>query len=158
MKNYLKNIGFVALVVIAFSACKKDEDAIDTTYPEIDLTIANASPVQCATLVRGEKFTFRAKFTDNVALGSYSLDVHHNFDQHNHTTEVNACAQDAKKTAVKPFLYIKDFSIPTDSKEYVATAEIDIPSDVDAGDYHFLIRLTDKEGWQTIKGVSIKIK
>lgn len=158
MKNYFRNIGLVALVVIAFSACKKDEDTIDTTYPEIDLSIASASPVQCGEILRGQKFTFRAKFSDNVALGSYSLDVHHNFDQHNHTTEVNSCAQDAKKTPIKPFLFIKDFSIPANSKEYIATTEIDIPTDVDSGDYHFLIRLTDKEGWQTIKGISIKIK
>ncbi|RYD73590.1 MAG: DUF4625 domain-containing protein, partial [Sphingobacteriales bacterium] len=25
------------------------------------------------------------------------------------------------------------------------------------GDYHFLIRITDKAGWQTIKAISIKI-
>ncbi|RZL39215.1 MAG: DUF4625 domain-containing protein [Pedobacter sp.] len=158
MKKYFRNLGLVALVAVAFAACKKDENEVDTTYPEIDLSIAGASPVQCAEVLRGQKFTFKARFSDNVALGSYSLDVHHNFDQHNHTTEVNACTQDAKKAPVKPFLFIRDFTIPANSKDYVATAELDIPSDIDPGDYHFLIRLTDKEGWQTIRGISIKIK
>jgi hypothetical protein len=42
-------------------------------------------------------------------------------------------------------------------KSYEATTQITIPADVDPGDYHFMIRLTDKEGWQTLKGLSIKI-
>ena len=35
--------------------------------------------------------------------------------------------------------------------------EIKVPENVDSGDYHFMILLTDEEGWQTIKGLSIKI-
>nr|WP_244939634.1 DUF4625 domain-containing protein [Arcticibacter tournemirensis] len=33
-----------------------------------------------------------------------------------------------------------------------------MPADADPGDYHFMIKLTDKEGWQTIKGLSIKLQ
>nr|WP_229206214.1 DUF4625 domain-containing protein [Dyadobacter fermentans] len=40
---------------------------------------------------------------------------------------------------------------------HVANQQIDVPADIDPGDYHFMIRLTDKEGWQTIRGISIKI-
>jgi hypothetical protein len=32
-----------------------------------------------------------------------------------------------------------------------------VPEDVDTGDYHFLIKVTDKEGWQAIRGLSIDI-
>lgn len=158
MKNKLKSILLLLLTVLAISSCKKDESAVDTEYPTIDLSIAGAFPQQCAEITRGKSFTFKAKFADNAALGAFSLDVHHNFDQHSHSTEVNNCTMDAKKTPVKPFLLIKSYSIPADQKEFIATTTIDVPTDVDPGDYHFLIRLTDKEGWQTIKGISIKVK
>ncbi|MNK17568.1 hypothetical protein D3C87_357600 [compost metagenome] len=147
-----------AITLLIFTGCKKDNNnEIDTEYPEI-LTTANSSPLQCGVLTRGQTFTFKATFSDNKELGAYSLDIHHNFDHHNHSTEVNQCTFDAKKTPVKPFLLIQNYDIPTGSKRYEATAQIVVPADVDPGDYHFMIRLTDKEGWQTIKGLSIKVQ
>jgi hypothetical protein len=153
-----KLITIFLLITASFSACKKDnQEAIDTEYPVIDVTATTAFPKQCSTVKRGEKFTFRAQLSDNSQLGSVSLDIHHNFDHHTHSTEVESCNMDAKKTPVKPFLMIQSFSIPTRSKSYEVQQEITVPSDIDPGDYHFMIRLTDREGWQTIKGLSIKI-
>ena len=140
-----------------FTACSGDSAEIDTEYPVIDHAAANAFPVQCSEITRGQKITFRTKFTDNAELGSYSLDIHHNFDHHNHSTEVNDCETDPIKKPVNPMLYINSVTIPAGQKSYEAVQEISIPTDIDPGDYHFLIRLTDKEGWQTIKGLSIKI-
>jgi hypothetical protein len=37
------------------------------------------------------------------------------------------------------------------------TGTIDIPEGVDSGDYHLMVRLTDRTGWQAIRGVSIKV-
>ncbi|RZL14675.1 MAG: DUF4625 domain-containing protein [Pedobacter sp.] len=139
-----------------FSACKKEEN-IDTTYPEISSSTTDAFPIQCSTLKRGEKFVFKATFSDNVELGSTSIDIHHNFDHHNHSTEVNSCDMEPIKLPVNPFLLIKTFPIAAGQKSYSINEELTVPLDVDPGDYHFLIRLTDKAGWQTIKGVSIKI-
>lgn len=160
-QNKTKSVQFMlAIIALAglFTACSgSDDDKIDTEYPVIDI-VANAFPIQCSEVTRGQKFTFKAKFTDNVALGSYSLDIHHNFDHHNHSTEVNDCVAEPIKKPVKPMLYINSVTIPEGLKSYDATQEINIPEDIDPGDYHFLIRLTDKEGWQTIKGLSIKIK
>jgi hypothetical protein len=156
--NRTKMLGLLLVVVISISACKKDKDTIDETYPTIDIGIENAFPKQCSELKRGEKFIFRANFNDNVELGAVSVDVHHNFDHHSHSTEVNECNLEAKKVAVKPFLLIKEFSIPAGLSNYQIKQEIDVPADIDPGDYHFLIRLIDKSGWQTIKGLSIKIK
>lgn len=143
----------------AFSACKKDsnKEEIDTEYPGINITAATAFPKQCSTVKRGEKFTFRVQLSDNAELGSVSVDIHHNFDHHTHSTEVESCGLDAKKTAIKPFLLIQTYPISAGLKSYEVQQEITVPADVDPGDYHFLIRLTDKEGWQTIKGLSIKI-
>ncbi|OMQ13096.1 DUF4625 domain-containing protein [[Flexibacter] sp. ATCC 35103] len=147
----------VFICVIVLASCSSDNNDIDTEYPVIDISAANVFPIQCSEITRGQKITFRAKFTDNTALGSYSLDIHHNFDHHTHSTEVNNCTSDPVKKPVNPLLYINSVMIASGQKSYEAVQEITIPADIDPGDYHFMIRLTDKEGWQTIKGLSIKI-
>ena len=155
----MKSIKFLlGILTIAFlTSCESDKAEIDTEYPVIDITGANAFPIQCSTIERGQTITFKAVFNDNAALGSYSLDIHHNFDHHSHSTEVTTCESDAIKKPVKPMLFINNYTIPDGVKTYEASAQITIPEDVDPGDYHFMIRLTDKEGWQTLKGLSIKI-
>ena len=67
------------------------------------------------------------------------------------------CPMDANKAPVKPWVYNKDFDIPAGQRKYNATVDIPIPADIDPGDYHFMIRLTDKAGWQQLKSVAIKI-
>lgn len=157
MKKKLLGLSLVFLAGI--SACKKDgnQQEVDKEYPQINVTAANAFPRQCSTIKRGQKFTFRAQLSDNAELGSVSVDIHHNFDHHTHSTEVESCNMDAIKTPVKPFLLIQSYAIPAATKSYDMQQDITVPADIDPGDYHFLIRLTDKEGWQTIKGLSIKI-
>lgn len=152
-----KSLIAVLISLLALASCSSDNNEIDTEYPVIDISASNAFPIQCSEITRGQKITFRAKFTDNAALGSYSLDIHHNFDHHTHSTEVNNCVADPIKKPVNPMLYINSVTIPNGEKSYEAVQEITIPTDIDPGDYHFMIRLTDKEGWQTIKGLSIKI-
>lgn len=155
MKKIKFLVGVFALAFI--SSCSSDNAAIDTEYPVIDITGTAAFPIQCSTIERGKTFTFKATFNDNVELGSYSLDIHHNFDHHTHSTEVTTCETEAIKKPVNPMLFINNYTIPNGVKSYEATTQITIPADVDPGDYHFMIRLTDKEGWQTLKGLSIKI-
>ena len=147
----------LVMIMLTFAACNKDEPAIDTDYPVIDTSAPGTFPVQCSTLRRGEAFTFKAVFSDNIALGSYSLDIHHNFDHHTHSTEVSDCNMDPVKKPVNPFLLIRSFDMDQNQQRFEAIQQIQVPADIDAGDYHFMIRLTDKEGWQTIRGLSIKI-
>lgn len=151
----------LSALLLVFSCGNNDDDdakIVDTEYPEIVMQNNNSFPVQCSVVQKGQKLIFTTVFRDNVELGSYNLDVHHNFDHHTHTTEVEECNLQPKKTPVKPFNFIKSYTIPGGLKEYHATTEIDIPAEVDHGDYHFMIRVTDKEGWQTLKGLSIKIE
>jgi hypothetical protein len=149
----------LALCLVILAGCSKDKNtAVDTEYPVIDISGADAFPIQCSELRKGETIRFVCDFSDNVELGSFSLDFHNNFDHHTHSTEVNDCATDPVKTPVKPFLFLKSYPFPANSKSYKAGVEIAIPGDIDAGDYHLMIMLTDKEGWQSIKGLSIKIK
>ncbi|QEC43085.1 DUF4625 domain-containing protein [Pseudobacter ginsenosidimutans] len=155
----IKYAGALCLIcATVLSGCSKDEKTVDTEYPVIDLSAASSFPKQCSELKRGETFNFKALLKDNAKLGSFSLDIHHNFDHHSHSTEVNSCNMDPVKAPVNPMLYIRSFPIPDGRNSFEADVEIAVPSDIDPGDYHFMILLTDAEGWQTIKGLSIKIK
>jgi hypothetical protein len=153
--------GAVILILnISLNSCNQTE--IDEEKPQIDLTIADAFPVNCDTLYFGEDFSFTALLRDNVELGSYSIDIHNNFDHHSHSTEVTACELWPVKVPLNPFVFIDDFDIPAGSTEFKTNQIISIPTsngngEFDEGDYHFYISLTDKEGWSTQKGLSIKI-
>ena len=88
---------------------------------------------------------------------SYNIEIHNNFDHHSHSTEAGDCPLDEKKLPVHPWVYNQDFPIPGNSPLYDAHVNIPIPADIDPGDYHFMIRVTDRSGWQQLKAVNIKI-
>lgn len=122
------------------------------------MTGEDAFPKNCDTIYRGETFVFRAAFSDNQELGAFSIDIHHNFDNHIHTTELEQCEFDPPKTPTDSvFVFIETYEIPSGLKNYRPEIPITVPAHVDKGDYHFFIRLTDKEGWQTVMGLGIKI-
>lgn len=154
---------FIILVTVSIFviACSDDND-VDTEKPSIDLTSADAFPVSCDTLYFDEPFTVKALFTDNVELGSYNIDVHNNFDQHTHSTEFAMCTLDAVKTAVNPYVFIQDYTIPVASADYRTEVPLTFPASngtglYDEGDYHFQITVVDKEGWSTLVGFNVKI-
>lgn len=153
MKNLYLFI--IATSILFINSCGKDD--IDEVKPSIILDSINSFPAPCDTLKKGNEIKFKVDFTDNIELGSYSIDIHHNFDQHSHSTSVENCKLDDKKTAISPWTYIKSYQIPEGLKAYTAIGKISVPSDIDPGDYHFLYKLTDKSGWQTIYGFSVKI-
>ncbi len=153
--NRLQLIVALILYTSVLLSCSKEER--DDELPEIIMSEAGHFPQNCDTLYLGESFTLRARFKDNVELGSYSIDIHNNFDHHSHSTEMSECPMDPKKTPVNPFRLIEQFDIPEGKREYDAMQVISIPADVDHGDYHLMVRLTDKTGWQAIRGISIKI-
>lgn len=143
------------LMFSVISSCTKKE--VDDEMPQIIMDGSDHFPQACDTVYVGETFVFKATFTDNVELGAYSLDIHHNFDHHSHTTELVDCPLDPVKQAVNPLLLIRQYDIPSGLKNFEAEAEIFVPENVDIGDYHFMVRLTDKTGWQDIRGISLKI-
>lgn len=153
---------FSGLIFILFGLITCNKDEIDNQKPEIDLTDSGAFPQNCDTLYFGETFTFEVLFTDNVELGSYSIDIHNNFDHHSHSTEVTECNLYDVKEPVNPFVSIEDYDISEGLDTYETSLEITVPNSdsngkFDEGDYHFFISLVDKEGWSVQKGLSIKI-
>jgi hypothetical protein len=160
--NPAKILIIVSLVVFSITSCKKETTEIDKQKPEIIINIDGTFPLNCDTLYFGETFNVKMLFSDNFELGSYSIDIHNNFDHHSHSTEVTECQLNPIKTPINPFTYINDFTIPVSQKQYQTNLPILIPTEnengiFDEGDYHFFISLTDKEGWSTQKGFSIKI-
>ncbi len=160
----MKNISILPIIFLALaflSSCEKEE-AIDLEKPVIDLSIPGAFPVNCDTLYFGESFEFKVLFSDNAELGSFSIDIHNNFDHHSHSTEVTECNLDPMKAPVNPFLFIEDYAIPEEVNKLETNRPIFIPAGdddglYDEGDYHFFISLTDKEGWSDQIGLSIKM-
>lgn len=149
-----------AVTAILFTACNKDET--DQEKPVINLTADDSFPQNCDTLWLGETFTFRAVFTDNQELGSFSIEIHEDFDHHEHSTETEECEPMPDREPVNPFEYLQDFTIPQGLSHYEAEVEITIPETndegmLDEGDYHVFISLTDREGWSEQKGLSVKI-
>lgn len=149
------------LLIFMLVGCEKDKD-IDTEKPVIDLSFEGAFPQNCDTIYFGESFKLKCLFTDNVELGSFSIDIHNNFDHHSHSTEVTECSFAPIKDPVNPLVFIEDYDIPIGLAEYETSVSISIPPDdgnevYDEGDYHFYISLTDHEGWSTQVGLSIKM-
>lgn len=160
MKQYTIN-AIIGIFVLLVSACS-NESEIDTIKPEIDLSYTQVFPSNCDTIFLGEPFILKMRFSDNMELGSYSINVHHNFDSHSHSTEVTTCIADPHKDPVNPYVLTDTYNIPDGLMQYETDLSISVPKDngfglFDEGDYHFLIQLTDKEGWSTQKGISIKM-
>ncbi|WP_294823495.1 DUF4625 domain-containing protein [uncultured Flavobacterium sp.] len=157
MKKIKFTTGLLCLA-FAFNACSGDDaSSTDDVKPTIDTSVTGAFPTSCATIARGGILPFKALFKDNAELGSYSISIHNNFDHHSHDTEVDACPFDPVKAPVNPWQQTLTFTIPANSREFTAEQQIQVPHDIDPGDYHFMIQLTDAQGWATMRGISIKV-
>lgn len=153
----------ILMLLCALCACSSSEDSTgdnpkDMTDPVISGEGITANPIDCQVYRRGELIPFNYVFTDNVELGAFNIEIHDNFDHHTHGTTSVDCELEPDKSPVAPWRYNRDFEIPQGSKSYTARIDIPIPADVDAGDYHFMVRLTDRSGRQTLHAVAIKLQ
>ena len=146
-------------LLCALCACSSsdDEETKDMTYPVINTTDIVAVPTDCQVFKRGDVIPFNYLFTDNMELGAYNIEIHNNFDHHTHGTSSVECPMEAEKKPVNPWVYNQDYTIPAGQRSYTARHDIAIPSDIDPGDYHFMVRLTDHAGWQQLHALAIKI-
>lgn len=129
----------------------------DEQKPIISIGYDGGFPQACNQLVRGETYYFKAKVSDNLALASYSLDIHHNFDHHTHDDQSGECDLEAIKQAIDPLIFMENYAIEGELTSYEINIPITIPDDVDTGDYHCAYSVTDETGWQSRTSVDIKI-
>lgn len=145
-----------------FASCSSGADP-DTERPVI-VSSADASPQGCQSFVCGASIPFRYTFSDNEELGAFNIEIHNNFDHHSHSTEAagdDECPDGDEshepQEPVNPWVFNMSRDIPAGQTSYVAEVDIPIPEDVDTGDYHFSVRLTDKAGWQQFRSFAIRI-
>ena len=154
-----RNTIYSIMLLCALSACSgsDDEEQKDMQQPVISEQGITANPIDCQQYHRGDVIPFHYIMTDDQELGAYNIEIHNNFDHHTHSTTATECPMDAQKDPKNPWVYNRDFSIPSGQRTYDARHDIQIPTDIDPGDYHFMIRLTDRAGWQQLHAVAIKI-
>ena len=154
----IRNSIYAILLLCALTACGSDDDEQrDMQQPAISDQGITANPIDCQQYHRGEVIPFHYLMLDDQELGAYNIEIHNNFDHHTHSTSATECTIEAQKQPVKPWVYNQDFAIPAGQQQYTARIDIPIPADIDPGDYHFMVRLTDRAGWQQLKAVAIKI-
>lgn len=147
------------LLFCVFSCSKEDNNGVggkakDEQKPTIKLNY----PTSCAKLIRGQKFTMKATVEDNLALASYAIDFHNNFDHHTHDNQGSKCAlEPIKNTTEKTFKFLENYTIKNRPKKYEISQIITIPADADTGDYHCHISVTDVTGWSVNTSVDVKI-
>lgn len=154
VKNYLFTLG---ITLFLFNSCGKNQD-IDQESPTIEFVLINNLTAQCAEVEKGKSFFIKARIEDNLAIGSYSIDIHDNFDQHSHSTDVVPCQHEEPKLAINPFVFVRSFEISEEKRALEIEQEIFIPDNVDVGDYHITLKVVDKLGWSKLQSFGIKIK
>lgn len=147
----------LSLLPILLLGCSENNEQKDMESPRIEEG-NDPSPFNCQTILRGEVLPVRCLFTDNKELGAFNIEIHNNFDHHSHSTSAEDCPSDPDRKPDNPWIHNEDMQIPTGTTAYDLNIEIPIPADVDTGDYHFMIRLTDRAGWQVFKAVSLKMR
>ena len=154
----IRNSIYAILLLCALTACGSDDDEQrDMQQPAISDQGITANPIDCQQYQRGEVIPFHYLMLDDQELGAYNIEIHNNFDHHTHSTTATDCPMDAQKQPQNPWIYNHDFTIPAGLRSYDAHHDIQIPADIDPGDYHFMVRLTDRAGWQQLHAVAIKI-
>ncbi len=155
----MKKVIFTLSLLCALCACSSsDDDNRDQNPPKISSEGIVAVPSDCQVFQRGSEIPFRYIFTDDTELGNYNIEIHNNFDHHTHGTTSVDCEMEDKKSPVNPWVFNQSYTIPSGLTKYDASVNITIPADIDPGDYHFMVRVTDKTGWQELHAVAIKVQ
>jgi hypothetical protein len=140
MKN-LKLLKFLLVIVLAgFAACS-DENA-DTEVPEITLH----SPADHDHFHKGDEILFDVTLTDNIALRQLKVDIHYGGD-HTH-----------KKSRPAGELWDFDTIINLSGRSARITFPIAIPADIEEGEYHLSVYVTDESGNEAFEVVDIEIE
>lgn len=135
----IKIFSIVALsAFFALTSCSSDDSNIDTERPVIVLN----APEEGAVLVAGKDIHFDMEVSDNVMLGSYKVDIHHNFDNHNHPTSLNKVESDE----LVPFVFNKTWSLAGLKNADIHHHEIVIAANAKPGNYHFAVYVVDQAG------------
>lgn len=167
-----KNVILFALAAITLvinTACESPDK--DLTPPVID--DASFLPADCDIYYLGDTIRVHFCCSDNVELGNFNIEIHNNFDHHTHGTSAIDCDgepddahhhdedhdEDHEHADIDgAWVFNTDYTITPGFTTDTVDIAIPVPFDILDGDYHFMLRLTDRAGWQTFKAVPIHIR
>lgn len=127
---------FICVLISSVLAISCSDDDGDTSRPEINLL----APEEGGALHIGEDVHFSAEFSDNEMLASYKVEIHNNFDSHDHSASLRS------QDGTTPFSFQKSWVISGQKNASVHHHEIIIPEDATPGNYHLLVYCTDAAG------------
>lgn len=157
--KYISALSIISLFMLG--SCSSDS-SVDTEKPVI---ILNA-PEEGARLAVGTDIHFDMEVSDNVALGSYNIDIHDDFDGHNHAAEsafmlknsIQNIDESPDNDTRVPFVYNHTWTdISGKRNDHVHHHEIVIAKDAKRGKYHFVVKVLDKAGNQSMEFRTIYI-
>ena len=140
MKITLRII-LIAIIFAGIVSCDSDNnDPVDVTGPAIELDEPHGEEF----FQTGDFIHFEATFTDDIELGSYSIDIHDNLDGHSH----GRIADEEIDPSLLEWNYKENFTFEAGQKAAVIDMhdEIQIPSNAIAAPYHFIVQAVDKAG------------
>lgn len=133
----MKTLEIFATLTLALTLASCEADG-DTTKPEITLE----SPAEGETFAAdGDGIHFEMELSDDVALGSYKVEIHNNFDGHDHASVT------VMRSETVDFSYTNTwYDIAGQRNATIHHHEIVIPADATHGDYHFMVYCVDAAG------------
>jgi hypothetical protein len=131
-KFYVLTLALAATTMILATGC---EDS-DNTKPVIDLI----EPADGDMLRVGSDVHFEMNLSDDEALKSYKVEIHHNFDGHGHESRDTPTPGDEE-----PFAFNRSWEV-SGKNAHVHHHEIVIPENARPGDYHLMVYCTDAAG------------
>lgn len=144
MKQIKQILWATAIIAIA-AACDNDVD-------DVKPTISIVSPTDEQGFVPGDTIWFEATFTDDVELKSYKIEIHDDFDGHDH-----------KSSVLGAWHYDGSWDFEKAQKTVnLKHGHIVIPTEVDGqpiaeGDYHFGVYCADAAGNETQVFILVEI-
>lgn len=143
------------LGAFATTSCNKEGDSIK---PTIDLH----EPEDGEAFKPGSTMCIEMDLSDNTALASFKINIHNNFDGHNHSKCITKHADDNyNSNTANAFTYNKTSKELGEDIEGLKNTHrhlhIDIPADAANGDYHLMVYCNDIEGNESYVARSIAI-
>lgn len=137
----MKKLLLLLPVACCIFSCEKDDNQKpqDTTSPRIEKVLINGQSSEVA-LEQGDTLNIELLLTDNEALNSAKLEIHHAGDGHAH------------RKAVTEFSYSEIISLQGTSED--REIKVKIAEDAEIGEYHFTVLVLDNAGNESAQYVT----
>lgn len=150
MKKLFLAVILLAIGATAFVSCGKTD--VDSEKPVIKLL----EPQEDELVKPGSALHLKIELSDNVALRSYKVEIHGNFDGHTHNARAEEAADAVEfKNTWTEADFVKLGETPILDKQTVTIDHklIEIPETINGkpvkeGHYHLMIHCTDRAGNQ----------